>query len=189
MNPELVYYLWATLLLLVNLTAWASTLLTLPGNWVILAATAVFAFFYPADSFPADDGHGLTWALVAVIAGLAVLGEVIEFAAGAAGAAKQGASRRAVLLALVGTVFGSLLGAVFGSFIPIPLIGTMIGAIGGGAGGAFVGAYLGEWWMGKTSEERLTVSTAAMVGRLLGTFGKLAIGAVMLVIVTVDSFL
>ncbi len=119
---------------------------------------------------------------------MAVLGEVIEFAAGAAGAAKQGASRRAVLLALVGTVFGSLLGAVFGSLIPIPLIGTMIGAIGGGAGGAFVGAYLGEWWIGKTSKERLTVSTAAMVGRLLGTFGKLAIGAVMLVIVTVDSF-
>jgi hypothetical protein len=90
-------------------------------------------------------------------------------------------------LAIVGTVVGSIAGAVLG--VPIPVIGSVIGALGGGALGAFAGAYLGETWVGKTPDESFAVGQGAFIGRLLGTIGKLAIGAVMVVVVAVDIFM
>ncbi len=121
--------------------------------------------------------------------GLAVLGEVVEFAAGAAGAAKSGGSRRGMLLSVVGAMAGSIGGAILGTAIPVPVVGNLIGAICGGAAGAFGGAYLGEYWKGKDERERLAVGTAAMVGRVLGTVGKLGMGAIMVVITAIDAFI
>lgn len=180
-NVESFYYLWAALLVLVNAAAWATTCFTLPGNWVAVLLTAAFAAFVPAGP---DQGIG--WGTVAIAAGLAAAGEVVELAAGAAGAARYGASRRATLLALLGTLGGSIAGAIVCA--PIPLIGLPFGAIGGGALGAFAGAYLGEIWKGKAAPERLSVGRGAMLGRLLGTVGKLALGAVLCVLVAIDAF-
>ena len=59
---------------------------------------------------------------------------------------------------------------------------------GGGAAGAFAGAYFGEEGMGRTQAERIAIGQGAMIGRLLGTAGKLLMGIVMLVIITLDSF-
>jgi hypothetical protein len=73
-------------------------------------------------------------------------------------------------------------------FIPVPVVGSLIGAVAGGAAGAFGGAYAGEAWKGRTEDERMAVSTAAMVGRVLGTVGKLGIGAVMVVVTAVAVF-
>jgi uncharacterized protein YqgC (DUF456 family) len=128
----------------------------------------------------------MSWWTVGILAGLAVAGEVVEFVAGAAGAARQGASRRSIVLSLVGTIVGSIVGAIIG--IPIPLIGPLIAALGGGAVGAFAGAYLGETWKGRSSDQSLSVSKAAVIGRLLGTLGKLAVGALMVVVVAIDGF-
>ena len=130
--------------------------------------------------------HSLTVTITQTRQEIPVFRICIEFAAGAAGAAKQGASRRAVVLAAVGAIAGSFGGAAVCSAIPV--IGTIIGALGGGAFGAFGGAYLGEVWKGKSSDERLKIGKAALVGRLLGTLGKLSVGAVMVVIVTIGSF-
>jgi len=179
---ELWYYIAATLLLLVNLGCWASTLFTLPGNWGIVLATALFAAFVHDDA-----GHSVGWWTVGVIVGLAALAEVIEVAAGAAGAAKHGGSRRGMILAVAGAMLGSLAGSALGS--PIPVVGLIVGALAGGAFGAFGGAWLGETWKGRTSDDRLAISTAALIGRLLGTFAKLLIGVVMIVIAAADSFL
>lgn len=174
-------YLWATLLLLANLLAWVSTVFTLPGNWLIVIFTALYAWISPADQHPR-----VSWIVVAVVAGLALFGEIVEFLAGAAGAAKQGASRRGVVWSIVGAVVGSLVGAMLA--MPIPIIGPLIGAVGGGCVGAFAGAYLGESGSSRTHGERMAIGRGALVGRLLGTAGKLGIGAVMLVVVTLDSF-
>lgn len=181
MSSEVWYYIAATVLLLVNLGCWGATLFTLPGNWGIVLATALFAAFVHDDA-----GHGIGWWTVGVIVGLAALAEVLEVAAGAAGAAKHGGSRRGMILAVIGAMLGSLAGAALGS--PIPVVGLIIGALGGGSLGAFLGAWLGETWKGRTSDERLAISTAALTGRLLGTFAKLLIGIVLVVIATVDSF-
>lgn len=163
-----------------NLVSWTSNLLSLPGNWLIVLATAIYAYFFPESA-----KSGIGWLGVAILVALATLGEVIEFVAGAAMAGKRGASRRAMALAVLGTMLGSILGAVF--TIPIPIIGPIIGALAGGAGGAFCGAWLGELWKGKSNEERVHVGTGALMGRLLGTSGKLIVGAVMVVVAAVDA--
>lgn len=93
-----------------------------------------------------------------------------------------------MLLAVVGAMGGSIAGTILGTAIPIPIVGSLIGAILGGALGAFGGAYAGEAWKGKSEEERLAVSTGAMLGRVFGTVGKLGVGAVMVVVSTVAAF-
>src|SRR3954462_2011716 len=104
-----MYYLWALLLILACSLAWLTTLVALPGNWLIVGCAALFAWLLSHNSV-----GGVTWTTVAVLAGLAVLGEIVEFAAGAAGAAKQGASKRGVALAMVGAFIGSVLGIAIG---------------------------------------------------------------------------
>ena len=80
-----------------------------------------------------------------------------------------------------------ILGAVVG--LPIPIIGSAVGALIGGALGAAAGAALGEDWSGRDLDASVTVGVAAFWGRILGTAGKVCVGATMLVIATVDSLL
>src|SRR5262245_8930956 len=130
MGPYIWYYTWAVLLVLCNLGALAATAFALPGNWIIVALSALFAWLVP---YP--NGDGLSWYGVGAIALLAVVGEIVEFAAGAAGAARSGGSRRGMVLAMTGAMLGSIAGVAIG--IPIPVVGTLVGAVGGGALGAF----------------------------------------------------
>jgi uncharacterized protein YqgC (DUF456 family) len=175
-----LWIVWLVLLCIINLLSWSANLLSLPGNWLIVLATAIYAYF-----FPESLTSGVGWMGVGILLVLAVLGEIIEFVAGAAMAGKRGASRRAMALAVAGTMAGSILGAVF--TIPIPIIGPIVGALAGGAGGAFCGAWLGEVWKGKTVEEGMHVGTGAFLGRLLGTSGKLIVGAIMVVVAAIDA--
>lgn len=178
---EWIYYLWAALLVLASVAAWLTTLVTLPGNWIIAGFAALFAWLVSTDA-----RQGVTWQTVMVLIGLAVFGELVEFGAGAAGAAKHGASKRGVGLSMVGAIVGSILGLTAG--LPIPVLGPFIGALVGGAAGAFFGAYLGESWKGRPESERVAVGRGAFAGRIWGTVGKLAIGAVMLAILAWDAF-
>ena len=175
-----VYYLWALLLILACFGAWATTLFTVPGNWLIAGFAALFAWLLPAEAT-----GGVTWTAVAVLVGLAVVGEILEFGASAAGAAKHGASKRGVALSMVGAMIGSILGITAG--LPIPIIGSFVMALVGGAAGAFFGAYIGESWKGRPEAERVAVGRGAFAGRIWGTAGKLAVGIIMLVIVAWDA--
>jgi uncharacterized protein YqgC (DUF456 family) len=174
------YYPSVAVFFVLCVGAWLTTLFTLPGNWLVVALAAGFAWLFEPEA-----GRGISWTVVGVALALAAVGEVIEFAAGAAGAAKQGASRRAVLLALVGAMLGSIAGIFVGT--PVPVIGSFIMALLGGAGGAFAGAYLGEMWKGRTEDERIAAGQGAFVGKIWGTLGKLACGAVIVAVVTVDA--
>ena len=49
--------------------------------------------------------------------------------------------------------------------------------------GAFGGAVIGEQWKGRTFDESVKVGHAAFLGRLLGTVGKIMIGAVMIALI------
>ena len=182
LDPFWIQLTWGILLVLVAIGCWVANVFTLPGNWLIVGLAAAFAYFLPPDEY----GRGFGWITVFVLVLLATLGEVIEFAAGAAGAAKHGASRRAMLLAMAGAAVGSVTGAAVG--IPVPVIGSLVAAVGGGAAGAFGGAYLGEMWKGKFHPERTAVSKGALVGRLFGTVGKLAAGAAMVALLGVMTF-
>lgn len=176
------YYIWAILLLVGCVAGWLTTLVTLPGNWIIAGLAALFAWLIPISA-----GGGITWTVVAVLVGLAVVGEVLEFGAGAAGAAKQGASKRSVALAMLGAAIGSMAGLGIG--LPIPILGSLIMAVLGGAGGAFAGAYVGESWKGRPVEDRMAAGRGAFAGRIWGTVGKLVVGMIMLVIVAWEALL
>ncbi|MEC9010776.1 MAG: DUF456 family protein [Planctomycetota bacterium] len=183
---DLTYYLLATLAVLVSILLWLTNLLTLPGNWGIPIVALGLAWGFPIDA--ATDGPGIGWDSVGVLFGLALLGEVLEFVAGAAGAAKQGASRRAIALSLVGSFVVSLLGAVLlGGLIPI--VGALLGAVLGGGAGAWCGAYLGEMWKGRSAPERMAAGRGAVIGRVLGTVSKLLVGAVMIGVISAAAFI
>lgn len=184
MDSSWVYYVWAVLLVIVNFACWCTTFITLPGNWLIVAVTALFAWLVNGE-----DGRGVGWTTVVVLLVLAALGELVELLTGAAGAAKQGGSRRSVVLSVVGALIGSIGGAILGIPIPIPVVGSAIAALFGAAIGAFGGALLGEHWKGRSFEQGVEIGRAAFLGRLFGTVGKLAIGAVMIVVVAVDAFI
>ncbi len=151
---------------------WFLNLLGLPGNWLIVAAAVLYAWLVPEDTRAA-----LGWPVVGVVSGLAVLGELVELAASAAGVKKVGGSRRGAILALFGSVVGAITGMIVG--VPIPIVGSLIAALVFAGAGAMLGAMLGESWKGRSLEASWEVSKAAFWGRLLGTFAKAMIGAVM----------
>lgn len=177
---QVAYYAWMMALIIGCAAAWATNFVMLPGNWMIVGLAALFV-----SSVVATADGGMGWDTVTQLIVLAVIGEGLEFMAGAAGAAKKGGSKRSVVLALLGALSGSIIGAVAG--LPIPVIGTLVGALAGAGAGAFVGAWLGEAWKGRSPEDRVSVGQGAMVGRLLGTVGKLAVGMVMIGVVAVKG--
>ncbi|HUY33045.1 MAG TPA: DUF456 domain-containing protein [Pirellulales bacterium] len=162
------------LLILTIVAGWVMTLLSLPGNWVMVAAAALFAYLAP------DSGPDISWTTVAVLGGLATLAEIIEFAAGALGAAKVGGSKRGAALAALGSMIGAIAGALIG--VPIPLVGSVVGAILFACLGALGGAMLGEQWKGRNLAESWQIGQAAFWGRLVGTLTKTAIASAMAVI-------
>lgn len=171
-------FVYAFLLFCANLLAWGTTILMAPGNWIMLGFAILYLTVLPDQYSPR-----LNWWVVGIAFGLAVIGEILEFAAGAVGAAQKGGSTRGAVLAIAGAFVGSIVGAVVG--IPIPVVGSVVAAVGGGALGAFAGAYLGE--AGLLHHERVAIGKGALIGKLLGTAGKLAVGLIMLVILTIDS--
>ena len=105
---EYSYYAWAMLLVFSASIAWTTNFFTLPGNWFVIGLAALFVEVMESG----DAAQGLNWHAVALLAVIAAGGEALEFFAGAAGAAKKGGSRRAVALAIVGTIAGSITGEV-----------------------------------------------------------------------------
>ncbi len=171
--------LFALLLIVVLLAGWLLTLLGMPGNWLMVVATAIYAFLTSAQSHAA-----VGWKVVVLLVVLAALGEVIELMAGATGAARAGGSRRAAILALLGSIGGAMFGIVAGlPVVPILFAGPIIAALLFAGLGAMAGAILGEIWAGRNLDASWQVGRAAFWGRLLGTLGKLLIGAVMVAVV------
>lgn len=175
------FYIAATTLLILNSLSLLGTLLGLPGNWLMVLLTGGFAWL-----FPIHGNIGIAWPMVGVLLVMAAIGEVVEFVAGAAGAARQGASRRSVTMSVMGALLGTGAGALVG--IPIPVVGSLVAALIGGAVGSFLGAYAGEMWSGTTHHQGWRSGQAAFWGRLWGTAGKVLVGSLMLVVATAASF-
>jgi hypothetical protein len=170
-EPAVMTFVWAALFVLAVLTFWFLNLLGLPGNWMIVVASAVYAWLLPGDSRAT-----LGWSVVGVIAGLAALGEVMELAASAAGVKRAGGSRLGAFFALAGSLAGALTGLFVG--IPIPVVGSVVGAVLFAGAGAMFGAMLGEQLGGRSADASWEIGKAAFWGRLLGTLAKTAAGAV-----------
>lgn len=169
-------YVYAILLIFLNLAWLLLNLLGLPGNWLMVVTVAIVLWVQwdaPARMFSIG-------VLVAMTA-LAGLGEILELTAGALGARQAGASRRASIGALVAGVGG----AVAGTFlIPIPVVGSIVGACLGASLAALGLEYSG----GRSLEESVRSGLGAGKGRLLGTLVKLAVGLVIWTIAAGAAF-
>ena len=159
------------LLLLVNAVGVVLAALPLPGTWLILLATAVVAWWR-------QESEAISILTLVALLILAILGEILEFIASAAGAAGAGASRRGVVIAIVGALAGALVGTVA---IPIPVLGTLFGA----AIGAGLGSMSGDFWAGHPWRVALRGGGGAAVGRFAGSLAKLATAVIMWLIVVV----
>jgi uncharacterized protein len=171
-EPGTMTFLWALLFVLAVLVFWSLNLLGLPGNWLIVAATVLYAWLI------AEGSSGMMrWTAVAIVASLALVGELVELGASAAGVRRVGGSRRGAVLALIGSVVGAMTGLFVG--IPIPVIGSVIAALLFAGLGALLGAMLGELTAGRSIADSWKIGQAAFWGRLFGTLAKALIGAVM----------
>lgn len=169
----MTYWTAAVILILLNACSVASNLLLLPGNWIMVGSLCLFLLA------AGDPAGGPDWTTLLIVAGMAVIGELIELLAGSASAAKAGATRRSMVLSLLGSFVLSIAGTFV---IPIPVIGTVLGAVAGAGAGAFLGAWLGEAWAGRDRDQRHQIGKAAMQGRLVGMTIKITIGAAIFVV-------
>ena len=148
---DLALYVLAALLMLGGLAG--SVLPLLPGIPMVFGGIWLTA---------AVDGYrhlGLWWLLI--IGAIGVLGVIVDFVAGALGAKRVGASRRA----LWGATIGSIVGVFFG--IPGLLFGPFIGAI------------LGELASGNSVLRSAHVGVGTWLGLLFGTLLKLVLSFLM----------
>lgn len=165
------YIVGASGVTIISIVGIALTLLTLPGMWIAIVAAVGVQFWQPGM---------FSWWTLGICIGFALLAELLEFFASAAGAAKGGASKKGA----VGAIVGSLVGAVVGSFF-FPPIGTVLGAVLG-AGGAVI-------WVEMSLEKRgfgdaTKAGTGAAAGRLLATFIKVTFAAVVALTLSVAAW-
>ena len=158
---EWFYYFLMLALLVVGLGV---QLMGLPGLWLMAAAAALYELVTPGR-------YLYPWPLV-IILGLCLLAELLEFLAGAGGAAKAGGSKRS----MAGGIIGGVVGAIVLS-IPVPIIGTIAGVVIG----AFAGSTLAQYTKQRDFEHSTRVGFGAAKGTLIGILLKLAIGTVILI--------
>lgn len=167
-------YLWIIILLVLNASCLMLVLFALPGNWLIVVLTCLFAWWR------AEDGIFSIYTLIA-IGILATLGELFEFFGGMGGARKAGAR----WFGAFGALLGAIIGAVVCTFlIPIPMLGTVIGA----CVGAGIGAWVFEMASGRRMEESARSGLGAGLGELVGITIKISLGFLIWGIVAVAAF-
>lgn len=157
-------HLWAALTIGLMAVSQALNLFSLPANWVLAGLAALWAWAHP-------DG-GVGWGFVALLGGLCVLGEVLEYWLQARQSRLSGASGRGNLAGLVGAMLGAILGA--------PLF-FGLGAILGALAGAYLGCLILEKLSGKPWSESARAAKGAFTGKMLGFMSKMALGAGMFV--------
>lgn len=175
------------------------TAATLPGIWFMLLGAGLAQWWSIArggaptptsDATLADQilhppvspEQMFSWWALGAVAGIALLGELTDFAASAVGAAKAGGTKRGA----IGSIIGGLIGAIAGTpLIPIPILGTILGAaIGAGAGALIAERHGGRM----TWKQAGKVGSGAAIGRLAATLVKTALAVLAAAILAVDAF-
>ena len=138
----------------------------LPVNWIVFALICLWG------SVIAEQSFGIVFFLL--LAGLALVGEILEFALQAWGSKRYGGSGKGALGGMVGAIAGAVIGAPF-------LFG--IGAFLGALAGAFCGCFLVELASRRALQHALGAAWGAMLGRFGGTVLKMACGLLMVSLV------
>jgi uncharacterized protein len=145
-------FVLAGLLVLTGLAG--SILPALPGVPLVFGGLLLAAW--------ADDFQRVSWVVLVILGLMTVLSFAIDFAATAMGAKRVGASKLAIVGALIGTLGGFVLG----------LPGLIFGP--------FVGAVTGEMLTHGEMQRATRAGFATWVGLIFGTLTKLALVFTML---------
>ncbi|HMN42807.1 MAG TPA: DUF456 domain-containing protein [Phycisphaerales bacterium] len=175
MSPWLAQLLIALALTLINIIGVAVTAILLPGIWLMLLCAGLAQWWQRA----LYGTWMFSWWTLGLCTALALLAEIIEFAASAIGASRFGGSRWGG----AGAILGAVLGAIAGSLV-VPILGTIVGA----AAGAFLGALLSERHIAKRSwQDANRAGTGAAIGRLSATLVKVIIACLVAIALSVDA--
>lgn len=134
------------------------TLVGLPGNLFIVLVAVLYGW--------QEDFVHLTYGSLLTLAGLWLIGELVDFIAGIMGAKKEQASWKATTAAF----FGALIGGIIGTGI-LPVIGTIIGSVIGG----FLSSYCVEYINANDKMKALQVAKGVVKGQLLGMLIKFVV--------------
>lgn len=164
----MLYVLVTAFVLLLCLCALLN-LISLPGNWILAGLVSLWAAAGP---------HAVTENLgplfFVALFGLAVAGEVVEYATQIWGAKKYGSSGKATVPGMIGTIAGAVAGAPF-------LFG--LGAIAGALAGAWLGTFTAERLLAdRPVPLAVHAANGALVGRFLGMVIKFGLGITMMVL-------
>jgi uncharacterized protein len=141
--------LWFGVVVLVTVGVVGTVMPGLPGVPLVLGGLLLGAWI--------DDFQYVGRGVLMVLAVLAVIASGVDFVAGALGAKRVGAHRRAVI--------GAALGAIAGLFFGLP--GIVLGP--------FAGAVLGELSVRRGLDRAARVGVATWIGMVLGGAVKLAL--------------
>ena len=147
-------FLWVGAILLVLVGLVGSLVPVLPGPVLVFAGLLLASW---ADGFERVG----PWVLI-VLALLTIVVYAVDFLAGAYGVERAGASRRATV--------GAILGTIVGLFFGIP--GLLLGP--------FIGAVLGELSVRRQIIEAGRAGAGAWLGLFLGAVAKMALIVAML---------
>ena len=146
--------LWIVSVALIVVGIAGTVLPALPGTLFVLAGIVLGAWI--------DDFTRVGWGVLTVVIVLAVLAWVLDYVAGLLGAKKVGASRQAIVGAVLGTVAGLFMGIVGVLFMPL------------------VGAAIGEWLARRDHGRALHVGIATWLGIMAGMVSKVVIACMMI---------
>ena len=154
--------LWTLAVALVAAGVIGLVLPAMPGPPLVFGGLLIAAWI--------EDFVYAGWVTLGILGLLAVLTYLVDFAAGALGAKRFGASPRAVW----GAVLGALAGIAFGP------IGILLGP--------FIGALLGELSMQRSMGQASRAGIGATIGLVLGSAVKLALAFTMIGIFLIVRF-
>jgi len=144
---------WVLSVLLIGVGLAGTVLPAVPGTAFVLAGIVLGAWI--------DDYKRVGSTTLVIVALLAVLAWVLDYVAGLLGAQRAGASREALIGAVLGTVAGLFMGLVGVLFMPL------------------VGAAVGEYIARRDHGQALKVGTATWIGMMLGLLAKLVLAFMM----------
>ena len=131
------------------------TIMGLPGNTLIFLTGLAYGYY---DHFEAMD-----YAILVIVFGIFIIGEMIDFVAGLIGAKKEKASKRAIFATFIGTIIGGIWGTAV-----LPVIGSLLGALLG----AFVATALAEYSKTKDITQAKRVAKSVVKGQIFGILIK-----------------
>lgn len=147
-------FLWVCSAALILIGVAGTVLPALPGTALVLAGAVLGAWI--------DDFTRVGWATIAVLTVLAIVSWVLDYVAGLLGAKRAGASRLAIVGALLGTVAGLFMGLIGIFFMPL------------------VGAAIGEYLDRRDEMRAMRVGVATWLGIMIGMVAKVVIAFMMI---------